>query len=46
MVEQVGLRVARLIRTRVGSLQLGSLGPGEWRDLRPSEVARLRGSAA
>ena len=42
MCEAVGLRVTRLVRVRVGSLRLGDLGPGSWRELTPREVARLR----
>src|SRR5687768_7441632 len=33
MVEAVGLKVVRLVRVRVGSLRLGSLSPGDWRQL-------------
>jgi len=44
MCAAVGLRVTRLVRVRVGSLRLGALGPGSWRDLTPREVAGLRGS--
>ena len=44
MVEQVGLGVVRLVRVRIGSLRLGDLPPGSWRDLRPAEVAALRGT--
>lgn len=43
MVEAVGLDVARLVRVRVGSLQLGGLPPGAWRRLSAAEVAALRG---
>jgi 23S rRNA pseudouridine2605 synthase len=42
MTEAVGLRVRRLIRTRIGPLRLGRLAPGRWRDLGPAEVAALR----
>ncbi len=38
----LGLRVRRLIRTRVGPLLLGNLRPGMWRELTPAEVRRLR----
>jgi len=37
----VGCRVDRLVRTRIGSLTLGGLREGEWRRLRPGEVAAL-----
>jgi 23S rRNA pseudouridine2605 synthase len=43
MVEAVGLDVVRLVRVRVGSLQLGDLAPGAWRLLSAAEVAALRG---
>ncbi len=42
MAEAVGLWVTRLQRVRLGPLTLGSLQPGEWRELRPEEVAALR----
>lgn len=41
MLEVVGHRAARLIRTRIGSLRLGRLQPRQWRHLRPTEVAAL-----
>lgn len=37
-----GLPVVKLIRVRMGSLQLGSLKSGEWRELTPAEVSRLQ----
>ena len=40
---QLGLPVVRIIRVRIGSLQLGSLKPREWRRLTPDEVERLKG---
>lgn len=36
-----GYRVLSLIRTRFGSLDLGSLKPGTWRELLPAEVKKL-----
>lgn len=42
MFEAVGVRVTRLIRTRVGPLNLGRLRPGEARDLTRSELRALR----
>jgi 23S rRNA pseudouridine2605 synthase len=39
----LGLPVRRLLRVRMGGLRLGSLAEGEWRELRPEEVQRLRG---
>lgn len=41
----LGLPVKRLIRVRMGSLQLGELKPGEWRSLTTAEVAKLKGEA-
>jgi 23S rRNA pseudouridine2605 synthase len=37
-----GLPVLRILRIRIGSLELGDLKPGQWRQLRPDEVAALR----
>jgi 23S rRNA pseudouridine2605 synthase len=45
MAEAVGLRVNRLQRVRMGPLGLGSLRPGEWRDLGPAEVRSLAAAA-
>ena len=44
MLEAVGHRVKHLHRSRYGSLTLGGLAPGAWRELEPSEVERLRRS--
>ncbi|MBW2970026.1 rRNA pseudouridine synthase [Candidatus Woesearchaeota archaeon] len=41
LFELLGFRVLRLVRTRVGSLDLGDLKPGKWRFLTPSELSRL-----
>src|SRR4051794_29554144 len=41
MCAAVGHDVQELMRVAVGGLALGSLGPGEWRELAPGEVARL-----
>ncbi len=43
MCEAVGLKVTRLCRIAIGSLQLGELAPGAWRELTPQEVAYLYG---
>lgn len=44
MCEQAGLRVARLKRVREGQLRLDpTLQPGQWRPLRPQELALLQG---
>ena len=41
MCEAVGLEVARLKRTAVGSLSLGMLPQGKWRELSEQEVRTL-----
>lgn len=41
MCEAVSLEVARLRRTAIGSVKLGMLQTGEWRDLTPAEVENL-----
>lgn len=45
MCEAVGHPVRRLVRTRIGPLGDPRLGPGQWRNLRPSEVRRLYAAA-
>lgn len=45
MCEAIDLEVARLKRTAVGSVKLGMLKTGEWRDLTPQEVEGLFKSA-
>jgi 23S rRNA pseudouridine2605 synthase len=42
MLETVGHPVVKLRRARYAGLRPGRLRPGEWRDLTPGEVARLR----
>lgn len=42
MCEALGLEVARLKRISVGSVRLGMLQQGKWRDLTPQEVAALK----
>jgi len=44
--ETIGLPVVRIIRVRIGSLQLGSLKPRQWRFLTPQEVTELRRAPA
>src|SRR5688572_15938486 len=44
MFEAVGHPVVELRRVRIGSLTLGALPPGEWRELGAEEVAGLTGS--
>jgi 23S rRNA pseudouridine2605 synthase len=41
LLDALGLEVLRLVRTSIGSLQLGDLAKGRWRFLRESEVASL-----
>ncbi len=38
----IGLPVQRIIRVRIGSLLLGTLKTGEWRNLSPNEVRALK----
>lgn len=45
MCEAVGLQVARLKRISVGSLKLGMLQQGKWRELTDNEVKKLLRSA-
>jgi 23S rRNA pseudouridine2605 synthase len=40
---QIGLPVVRILRVRIGTLQLGNLKPREWRYLTPVEIALLKG---
>ena len=42
MCEQAGLKVTRLVRIREGTLTLGDLPRGKWRDLTEEEVQSLR----
>ncbi len=42
----LGLPVRRLIRMRMGSLTLGNLPTGEWRELKPGEIETLRAGLA
>src|SRR5512140_2138487 len=43
MTAAVGLPTLRLIRVAIGPVQLGSLQPGQWRDLTPREINLLKG---
>ena len=45
MCETVGLEVIRLKRSAEGPVKLGMLPPGEWRELKRSEVTALRNAA-
>ena len=42
MTAQVGHPTLRVIRVAIGSIQLGTLAPGEWRVLHPNEMQDLR----
>ncbi len=42
MVEAVGFKVLKLVRTRIGALTLEGLEVGKWRELTRAEVAALR----
>ncbi len=42
MIEAVGYKVLKLVRTGIGSLTLAGLEPGKWRELSPAEIAALR----
>ncbi len=43
MIEVVGQRVLRLIRVRMGPIELGDLQPGAYRPLTPAELQAIRG---
>ena len=43
MTAAVGYPTLRLIRPSIGPLTLGDLQPGEYRELTPAEVAKLKG---
>lgn len=42
MGKMTGLLVQRIVRVRIGSLQLGLMKPGEWRYLKPEEIRLLK----
>jgi 23S rRNA pseudouridine2605 synthase len=42
--ETIGLPIKRIIRKRIGPIELGSLKPGEWRYLSSSEILKLQKS--
>ena len=45
MCAGIGHPVRKLTRTRMGPIKLGDLRPGQWRDLTPKEVEKLKGAA-
>jgi len=42
MCSAIGHPVRRLSRVRMGPIRLGDLRPGEWRDLLPAEIEKLK----
>lgn len=46
LANMLGHPVMKLVRVQIGPIQLGSLKKGEWRHLRPAEVAQLQESLA
>lgn len=46
MGKSTGLLVVRIIRVRIGAIQLGKLQPREWRHLSEKEVADLKASGS
>jgi 16S rRNA U516 pseudouridylate synthase RsuA-like enzyme len=46
MLEAVGHPVLRLHRTGYAGISADDLHPGEWRELSPAEVERLRSGGA
>jgi 16S rRNA U516 pseudouridylate synthase RsuA-like enzyme len=41
MVEAVGSRVLKLVRTKIGPVGIGDLKIGTWRQMTPKEVAEV-----
>jgi len=46
MIEAVGSKVRKLVRTAIGPIAMRGLASGQWRPLTPGEVAALRGEPA
>jgi 23S rRNA pseudouridine2605 synthase len=46
MLEKVGHQVIRLMRIRIGGLEMGPLKPGTYRRITPAEIDRIRRSVA
>jgi 23S rRNA pseudouridine2605 synthase len=44
MIEAVGSKVLKLVRTAIGPIEIGELKIGGWRELDAAEIARLIGS--
>ena len=45
MCQAIGHPVRALTRVRMGSITLGTLRPGEWRELGAAEIAALKGGS-
>jgi 23S rRNA pseudouridine2605 synthase len=45
MLYDLGYEVKRLMRIRIGPVELGSLKPGHWRQLKQKEVDQLSGKS-
>jgi 16S rRNA U516 pseudouridylate synthase RsuA-like enzyme len=41
-MQETGLPVVRILRTRIGSLRLGNLKPRQWRYLTRQEIEALK----
>ena len=41
MIEAIDGKVLKLVRTAIGSVRIGELGIGKWRDLTPTEIRAL-----
>ncbi len=46
MIEAVGSKVLKLVRTAIGDIRIGDLPIGKWRELTAEEVAKLNGPPA
>jgi 23S rRNA pseudouridine2605 synthase len=46
LLEAFEIEVLRLVRVKIGTLELGNLVKGQWRELTKNEVAKLRGEPA
>ena len=42
VAKTLGLWVHKLIRVRLGTIKIGSLRPGQWRELEPKEIQQLK----
>ncbi len=43
MLESVGFKVLKLVRTKIGPCTLDGLQPGQWRNLKPGEIRGIGG---